>query len=446
MSGFKNHYKTLELPYFADEGTVKAAYRKLVKLHHPDANGGDDARFKEISDAYGVLSDATKKAAFDAKLKIIVTRAEKINPNKQASHNGQPPPTSGKAAAPKAQQHQQKQQQAKQNSQSQAPSSDVVDRFFHRFLKEPLRQHAPKNWPGNINSWFGGDDKDNHHQPNKGSNKQSSSAPIRGEDVSVETTLPIQQAARGTKKTVHVKHKEPCPSCLTSGLVNDKRCQPCLGEGYTVRKRSIEVKIPAGVQHNAKIRVSGEGGRSPNGGTSGDLYLLIQLSPPPKTETTKPDSSKEPAPKQSGDKATPSGDKPDPPKPPPPPKKPAERPQEKTPPPKKARAYDASGHETVPPSASGADKELDTQSELPISCWDALVGGDFDVATHQGKASLTIPSLTQPGTRLRMAGMGKRYGHLRGDHWVTLTITLPKTLTEEQNALIKLWQQRQKRP
>jgi DnaJ-class molecular chaperone len=71
-----------------------------------------------------------------------------------------------------------------------------------------------------------------------------------------------------------------------------------------------------------------------------------------------------------------------------------------------------------------------------------LLGAEVTVATHQGKALLTIPPRTPPGQTICIPHMGKRYGHHKGDHWVTLSITLPHSLTEEQQALIRLWQRR----
>jgi len=231
---YKDYYKILGVGKTADEKEIKAAYRKLARKYHPDVNPGDrtaEERFKEISEAYEVLSDPHKRAQYDS-------FGEQWRQFSQAG--GSP-----HAAGP-----------------------DVGFEF---------------NVPGGLNDLF--------ESLFGGRRGRTQRAAERGEDVEFGIDLTLEEAMRGVSKSLTLRVEDVCPQCDGAGTSRTARgrydlgsiCAECRGLGRVERPRRIEVRIPAGVTEGQRIRLAGEGAAGASG-RRGDLYLLVRIKPHPDFE------------------------------------------------------------------------------------------------------------------------------------------------------------------
>lgn len=245
----RDYYDVLGVERGADEKEIKKAYRRMAMKFHPDRNPGDaesEAKFKELSEAYEVLADPQKKAAYD--------QFGHAGVDGQSGFGG-----GGGAGA--------------------GSFSDIFGDVF-----------------GDI---FGG-----------GGGRRSSVQ--RGSDLKYNLELTLEEAARGTEKTLKVptlvncdtcggsgakKGTQPttcstcngigqvrmqqgffavqqtCPSCSGTGHIIQDPCSSCYGRGVKEETKTLNVKIPAGVDTGDRIRLSGEGEAGRNGGPAGDLYV-----------------------------------------------------------------------------------------------------------------------------------------------------------------------------
>jgi len=232
----KDFYELLELPRSASEKDIRSAYRKLARKYHPDVNPNDraaEARFKEINAAYEVLSDPDKKKKYD-KYGDRWEMADQIEENqKRQSAAGwarQGGPAGGGTAF---------------FSGDNADFGSIFDNIFRRERGGP-RGH---------------------------------SAPRRGQDIETPVEVSLEEAFRGTARTVNLQSPEACKTCGGSGEVAGAVCHNCDGMGQVVRSRRLEVKVPQGVKTGSRVRVAGEGQPGTNGGPSGDLYLVVTVQP-----------------------------------------------------------------------------------------------------------------------------------------------------------------------
>ena len=240
---YKDYYKILGVQKSTSADDIKKAYRKLARKYHPDVNPGDksaEARFKEINEAYEVLSDPEKRQKYDT-----------LGPNWQdqfgfrtgpMSPRPRPTPnTSGDWTG---------------TSDDPTGFSDFFDALFGRGRSAgtATRQRTtPQTRPG-----------DNIEQP-------------------VEVTL--TEAYTGTTRVYNVQLPEPCSSCVGTGRVAPGRvCPVCNGTGAVERSKRLEVRIPAGVETGSRVRVAGEGQPGLLGGPRGDLYLIVNVKSDPMFE------------------------------------------------------------------------------------------------------------------------------------------------------------------
>ena len=232
---YKDYYKILGVERKADEKEIKSAYRKLARKYHPDVNPGDksaEGKFKEISEAYEVLSDPEKKAKY-----------ERFGEQWKAYSAG-----SRRGGAPPAQDF-----GFEFDMGSGAAGINLGDFFESIFGQRRGREHQ---------------------------------APERGEDVEYGIDLTLEEAKRGTTKNLRLTIEDICPKCQGAGVSQDSggrftagaACPPCRGHGRIPSVRNVEVKIPPAVAEGQRIRLTGEGTAAPNG-KRGDLYLLVRLKP-----------------------------------------------------------------------------------------------------------------------------------------------------------------------
>ncbi len=220
---YKDYYKTLGVPRDADEKTIKRAYRKLARELHPDVNPDDQAaedRFKEVSEAYEVLSDPAKRSKYDR------FGAEW----KQYERAGQAGGFDwGRWAA----------QGAPGQTRTVQDVSDIFGEGGFSDFFETLfggMRAAPGGGPGRSRM------------------RRGPAAPARGRDIEQAVRISLDEAFRGTSRLV------------------------------SKDGRRLEVRIPAGVRSGSRVRMRGEGLPAPTGGSPGDLYLVVDVADDPRFE------------------------------------------------------------------------------------------------------------------------------------------------------------------
>jgi len=266
MANKRDLYEVLGISKSATKDEIKSAYRKLAKQYHPDINKSPDApeKFKEVQEAYDILYDDQKRAAYDQY--GFAAFEEGGNPG------GGPFGGGGFTS-------------------SGFGDVDLGDIF---------------------SSFFGGGGR---------RRQRASSAPQKGEDNLTRIRISFMDAILGTKVTIPVTYDEPCSHCHGSGAESESSmqtcpycggrgtvttqqrtifgvveaeqdcphchgkgrivrdpCHVCHGEGYQRVRKDLSVNIPAGINAGQQIRVQGKGGRGINGGPNGDLYVEVLVA------------------------------------------------------------------------------------------------------------------------------------------------------------------------
>ena len=235
----RDYYEVLGVGRGASDDDIKTAYRKLARKHHPDLNPGDKAaeeRFKELQEAYDVLSDAEKRKLYDR---------HGENWRVAGQGGGTPPPGWERA-----------------QGGGGGPQAGGFD--FSGF---------------DFGGGAGGFDfEDLFGRVGRGGGRRTS----RGSDVEAELELSLEEAHRGGRRTLQMQATETCPTCQGTGVTSDdKTCPTCGGAGQVLRPKTVKVNIPAGVRDGQTLRLAGQGGAGANGAPAGDLYLRIRLRPHP---------------------------------------------------------------------------------------------------------------------------------------------------------------------
>jgi molecular chaperone DnaJ len=265
MANKRDYYEVLGVSKTASKDEIKDAYRKLAMQYHPDRNKSPEAeeRFKEISEAYAVLSDVEKRSQYD-----------------NLGHAG----------------------------------------FDQRYTTEDIFRGADfdsilrdlgfgfSSFGGIFNILFG--------------ERDFGERITRGRDIGLDLEITLEEAAKGAAKEIRVPRIEkceicggsgaspgtvprtcpkckgagkiqnvnrnnfgmfvrviPCPQCGGEGRIVDSPCRNCRGTGLVKKERTIEVKVPAGIDEGFQLRLQGEGEMPQDGDSSGDLYVLIHITP-----------------------------------------------------------------------------------------------------------------------------------------------------------------------
>jgi DnaJ-class molecular chaperone len=252
---YKDYYKILEVPRGASQDEIKKAYRKLARKHHPDVNPGDkkaEARFKELNEAYEVLSDPDKRHKYDT-----------LGPNWQEQFGfGGTTTRSG----------------SRSGSRSGGipfdfdPDPTRFSDFFETLFGRGSgsRGRASTTSSTGANTTPGTKNSDYLRRP--------------GENIEQPVDVTLGEAYTGVARTFVIQIPEPCVICRGAGEVSGKLCNACQGQGQVTRTKRLEVRIPAGVDNTSKVRVAGEGQPGLGGGPRGDLYLLVSVTPDPNFE------------------------------------------------------------------------------------------------------------------------------------------------------------------
>jgi molecular chaperone DnaJ len=257
----RDYYETLGVQRGADAASIKSAYRKLAMKWHPDQNPGSkeaEERFKEINEAYAVLSDEQKRAAYDRY-------------GKAAFQQGGGP---GAGA-------------------QYADFSDLFNEVFGDAFGDLFGQRGGGGGPRRA-------------------------GPERGQDLRYDIEVTLEEAYSGSDREIvtptsivcetcngsgatpgtnpetcstcagvgQVRANQglfrvvrTCPSCQGRGTVIKSPCRSCNGRGQVRKEKTLSVKIPAGVEDGTRIRLSGEGDSGARGGPPGDLYLFLSVAP-----------------------------------------------------------------------------------------------------------------------------------------------------------------------
>ncbi len=270
MADKRDYYEVMGVPKNASEDEIKKAYRKLAKQYHPDLNPGDkdaEAKFKEVNEAYEVLSDKDKRARYD-----------------QFGHAGVDPSFGGGAGG----------DPFGGDPFGGVDLGDIFSSFFG-------------------GGGFGG-----------GRRQANPNAPRRGSDTEAVLNISFEEAAKGCKKNITYSRIDSCAACGGSGAekgtqpktcpqcsgtgqvrisqrtpfgvvqtsrgcdrcggtgkVIEHPCKDCGGTGRVKRQKTIEVTVPAGVDDDQVLQMGGLGNAGANGGPAGDLHVYVNVRPHP---------------------------------------------------------------------------------------------------------------------------------------------------------------------
>jgi molecular chaperone DnaJ len=276
----KDFYRVLGVAENARPDEIKKSYRKLAKQYHPDANASDPAaaeKFKEVSEAYAVLSDDDKRKKYDQMRKL------------GAFGGGLGGYRPGGGSRPGT----------AQGQGGGGFSFDDVE-------------------IGGLGDIFGSIFDFGKRRSGGGTSGGRQPGPQRGENIEYQVEIPFKTAARGGTITVSLPVTEdcpvcagsgakpgtqvitcpechgagtitfgqggfgvtrPCPNCMGRGKVPQEPCPPCGGTGKVRQQKTVNVTIPAGVDNGSKVRIAGQGEQGAAGGPPGDLLIGVRVTP-----------------------------------------------------------------------------------------------------------------------------------------------------------------------
>jgi molecular chaperone DnaJ len=276
----KDFYQILGVERSATEKEIKSAYRKLARKYHPDVNPGDKAseeRFKDISEAYEVLSDPEKRQKYDAF-------------GSQWESAGMGGPGAGAGGF------------------TYRPGGGAGGVQFD-FGGAGGGGGAP--WEDLLGGFFGG---------GGGTGRRPTQTAARGADLQYEIEVSLEEAFRGGERRFTITAPDTCPTCHGTGAepgasletcplcqgsgrgvswrgfsiggdvcercggtgkIPSQKCHTCRGTGQVERPRAVTVSIPKGVDEGNKLRVAGQGSPGEHGAPAGDLYLSVKMRPHP---------------------------------------------------------------------------------------------------------------------------------------------------------------------
>lgn len=275
----KDLYKILGVSPDCDVVKIKAAYRKQARIWHPDVNDNSQesiVRFKEITEAYEVLTDSHKRSQYDI-LKGFNIRKEASYASKTAeqsakkAYNESSSATTGEKTYTYTKYEYEKKTTEDKKTKSAQNTKEHEKGSFSQVFENILDGlftggSSGKNKQPNV--------KKNQNQ-NKNQNKKGK--PENGRDINLNVNIKMSEAITGTHRTVNVLHTEKCPKCEGRRFINGSKCPLCKGTGEISIHKKLNVKIPAGIKKGSKIRVANEGNKGYNGGRDGDLYLYIEI-------------------------------------------------------------------------------------------------------------------------------------------------------------------------
>jgi molecular chaperone DnaJ len=260
----RDYYQILGVDKKASTTEIKKAYRKLARKYHPDINPGDkaaEAKFKEIQEAYSVLSDSKKRAQYD-----------------QFGFVGEAPPGGARQRASSS-----GFEGFDFSSYGSSPFQDFFENIFSTRAQEPQRSTRGEDLLYTMNVGF--------------------QDAINGVKTRIKLSRMVSCPSCGGRGYVSGSHQGTCPTCGGSGQTSMQRgfmkfattcptcggtgrspgteCSSCHGSGLVSKTELISVRIPAGVDTGSKVRIAGKGNAGRNGGPPGDLFITIKVDAHP---------------------------------------------------------------------------------------------------------------------------------------------------------------------
>lgn len=246
----KDLYKILEVSVTASEEDIKTSFRKLARKYHPDVNKDvvSIEKFKEIKEAYEILTNSQDKKMYDQYKGYTTTRTYQSQAKqayKEAAKEQKkyaPPPNVKK-----------EQQAEEKESNGKEPFSRVFNDILEGLFTS---DKSPKE---------------------KKENKKTVGKPVTGKDITMKIKISYLESLNGTNRKVNILHTEKCPNCEGKRFINGAICPFCKGKGEVSLHKKLNVKIPANVTQESKIRIANEGNKGINGGKNGDLFLIVEI-------------------------------------------------------------------------------------------------------------------------------------------------------------------------
>jgi DnaJ-class molecular chaperone len=231
---FQDYYEVLGVSRTATEGDIKKAYRKLARKYHPDVNPENktaEEKFKEVREAYDVLSDPEKRQRYD-----------QLGANWKTGVAFTPPP----------------------NWEGGRVDVDDGGDLYGA-------GHGSGGFSDFFSTLFGA----------RRGQRAGTGFAMRGQDVEAAIELSLEEAHHGATRTITLHATAVCPTCNGSGVQEQQPCATCRGAGVVTRPKTLDVTIPAGVRHGSVIRLAGQGEPGTGQAPAGDLLLHVQLRPHP---------------------------------------------------------------------------------------------------------------------------------------------------------------------
>ena len=232
---YQDYYGTLGVSRTATADEIKRAHRKLARKYHPDLNPGNkeaEAKFKEIQEAYEVLADPEKRKRYD-----------RLGADWKAGADFRPPPGWEDATA----------------DTGDAAEFFAGDRF------------------GDFSDFF-----ETLFTRRRRTGRTGARFRMPGRDIEVDAPITLEEAHRGTRRSLTLEVNETCPDCDGTGTEDRRACPTCRGTGSRPTRKTLEVTIPAGVRDGTMLRLSGQGEPGAGGGPPGDVHVHIRLLPHPR--------------------------------------------------------------------------------------------------------------------------------------------------------------------
>jgi molecular chaperone DnaJ len=263
-------YKVLGVSESAKEDEIKKAYRRLAKKYHPDANPDDPAaadRFKEIGEAYSVLSDPAKRKQYDQMRKLGAFGFGQRRPSSTGGFSTRTSPEGG-------------------FSFDDLPGGlgDIFSSIFDRGRRSEEKKRGPKKGR-NVEYVV-----DISFKRAVEGGKVTISVPVtedcarcKGGGAEPGTALKTCSECDGSGTVSFGQGgfavKRPCPNCMGRGKIPETPCSVCGGSGTVRQSRTLQVTVPQGVETGSKVRLSGQGERGSGGGAAGDLIISFRVKP-----------------------------------------------------------------------------------------------------------------------------------------------------------------------
>jgi len=241
---FRDYYKILGVERTASDEEIRKAFRKLARQYHPDVAKDKktaEERFKEINEAYEVLSDPEKRKKYD-----------ELGANWKQGAEFRPPPGWD--------------QRAWRSSGGAAPPGDFefhfggtgFSDFFEQFFGSMGGRRSGAGFP------------DGFEEPSQ-----------RGRDVEADIMVTLEEALNGSLRPVSLRRNTTCERCGGNGEIKNRPCPECQGTGRTSKIQNYQVKIPAGVREGQRLRLAGRGEAGVGRGSAGDLFLRVRFAKHP---------------------------------------------------------------------------------------------------------------------------------------------------------------------